>query len=134
MSKSWETLKAALVAKGDVRGFKSEFARQLGVPPQSVQRYFNPDDTTVPSMDQADKIAAALGLRLEVSKTAPELQKTGPKLVADSTSSLLGDAVRLLVDLDDDELRAVLPYIQTAPELAAAARPGQNEKLTQDSS
>lgn len=122
MSKSWESLKAALIAKGDVRGFKSEFARQLGVPPQSVQRYFNPDDTTVPSMDQADKIAAALGLHLEVSKippSAPQPQEPGPKLLDPDASrlALLGAIVTRLSTFNEVQLRLIEPAIAVAVEL-----------------
>lgn len=84
-------------------------------------------------------VAIATGMRMEVWEllkppNTPELQKTGPKLVVDSTSSLLGDAVRLLAGLDDHELRTVLPYIETAPELAATTRLSQNKKLSQDGS
>lgn len=48
--------------------------------------------------------------------------------------SLLGDALTALAKFDDHELRTVLPYIETAPELAATTRLSQNKKLSQDGS
>jgi transcriptional regulator with XRE-family HTH domain len=76
MARAWDSLKKILLARGEERGFKAEFARKLGIAPQAVQRYFNPDDATVPSLDQAEKMAEALELRweliaLEDSRPAP---------------------------------------------------------------
>lgn len=115
-------------------GAVSEFSRKTGIPRRNLDNWLS--GTAIP-VEAIDTIAAGMGVEpweLLKPPNTPELQKTGPKLVVDSTSSLLGDAVRLLAGLDDHELRTVLPYIETAPELAATTRLSQNKKLSQDGS
>lgn len=77
MGKSWDLLKSKLIERGAERGFKAEFARQMGLTPQAVQRYFSPDDKTVPNLDQADKMAAILGI--ELLKDAPKAPQITPQ-------------------------------------------------------
>lgn len=105
MARAWNSLKKMLMVKGQERGFKTEFAKRLGVAPQAVQRYFAEEDETVPSLDQAEKMAEIIGFRWELLQ--PEVAKQKP-----SRSSLLGEIVLELGRLDQTKLPGLLGYIR----------------------
>lgn len=114
----------------------AEFSRKSGISRSQVDGWIK-DGIGAPGIDRLDKIAETLGcdvVDLLRPQTTPQPQVSGPKLVTSPSTSLLGEAVRILAGLDEHELRTVMPYIEAAKEMGAITRLDKNQKLPNNGS